>query len=117
MALIYSEVMTILVRISTASGSEYLVKCHRDDSWWCSAYNVVNKTSTQLEGTGWWRIAPPSPWPPVIGWPIVLVTPETLRFGDPDRMPGGGKVTSPVIEVVWIERIDAKPISAPSVPS
>ena len=117
MALIYSEVMTILVRIRTASGSEYLVKCHRDDSWWCSARNVPNTTSTPLEGTGWWRILPPSPWPPVIGWPFVMVTPATLRFGDPDRMPGGGKVTSAVIEVVWIERIHADPTFAPSVPS
>ena len=111
-----SAMMPILVRLRTASGSEYLVKRHSDDSWWCSARNVPNASSTPLDGTGWWRIARPFPWPPIIGCYVVLMALPEFLHNEPRRMPGGGKWTSPVIEMLWIEPSDAHPPSAPYVP-
>lgn len=39
------------------------------------------------------------PWPPEEGVPLVMITEHFLDKGHPDRMPGGGKITSPVTKV------------------
>jgi hypothetical protein len=48
---------------------------------------------------GEWPMQRPDPWPAVPGHSIALVAPPHLAIDDPHRIPGGGKITSPVVRV------------------
>lgn len=82
--------------IHTYTGSVYYVSRDSEGQWWMGADNVPNPTSCYL-GDGTWVIQQPAPWPPVVGESIMLLPPPELEFGDPRRVPGGGKYTSPVV--------------------
>lgn len=82
--------------LQTATGSIYRVVQDRDGRWWFSADNEPNPLSRALNPDTWWRIQRPDPWPPETGEGIVLRAPSGLRATDPERVPGGGKFTSPV---------------------
>jgi len=84
--------------IVTATGSVYRVRRDDDGAWWCAGDNVPTAMSCSL-ADGEWEIAPPIPWPPVIGERLRLVAPGDMRRTDPLRMPGGGKITSEVTRV------------------
>lgn len=84
--------------IRTESGSVYLVERDADGGWWVSARNVANPASQELPGRRY-PIAPPTPWPPIVGYPIVLAAAPDLPENDPDVLPGGGKWTSRVVSV------------------
>ena len=84
--------------IRTESGSVYLVERDEDGGWWVTARNVANPTSQELGGRRY-PIAPPTPWPPIVGYPIVLAAAPDLAENDPDVLPGGGKWTSRVVSV------------------
>ena len=91
-----------VVRIVTRTGSIYIVAQDDQGHWFCQARNVPNPKSTLLEAHMWWPIAPPFPWPPVVGLAMVLMTVPSLSSDDATRMPGGGKLTSAVTDVRWI---------------
>ena len=82
-------------RIRTRSGSVYTVAHDRDGKWWLGGRNVANPFSTALP-PGLWEIEPPQPWPPIIGLPLIMLAPTLWATDNPKRIPGGGKVTSPV---------------------
>lgn len=84
------------VTLHTATGSVYRIFLDSADRWWFNADNVENPNSRRLNPDLWWRIAPPSPWPPELGSRIRLAAPEHLSIDDSARVPGGGRVTSPV---------------------
>jgi hypothetical protein len=88
--------------IHTTSGSCYVVEL-RDDRWWLCAANVPNPTSGRLPGDTVWEIKPPTPWPPVFGQRLWLVSRYFEEPTHPLRIPGGGKHTSPVVSVTQIE--------------
>jgi hypothetical protein len=87
----------------TASGSLYAVMRDADGQWWLTARNVPSDTSVALPPAAMWMIAPPTPWPLEIGRPVAMLAPPWLALDDPARVPGGGKITSPVVAVVAIE--------------
>ena len=67
--------------------------------------NVANPRSVAIDPDRWWRIEPAVPWPPEVGKRLQLLALLTLPFEHAERMPGGGKVTSPVVELedlTWI---------------
>lgn len=90
--------MTARHIIRTESGSVYLVEHDGEDGWWVTARNVANPTSQELGGRRY-PIAAPTPWPPIVGYPIVLAAAPDLPANDPDTLPGGGKWTSRVVSV------------------
>lgn len=85
-------------RIRTETGSIYHVSLSEDGRWWLGADNVPNPTSRSL-ADGCWEIQRPAPWPPVPGRSLRLLAPADLSLGDPARVPGGGKITSRVVDV------------------
>src|SRR5215207_1411120 len=84
--------------IRTESGSVYLIERDEEGEWWVSARNVANPASQELGGRRY-PIAAPTPWPPIVGYPIVLAAAPDLPDGSPDVLPGGGKWTSRVVSV------------------
>lgn len=88
--------------VRTESGSVYLIERDPEGAWWVSARNVANPASQEL-GSGRYPIAPPTPWPPLVGYPIVLAASPELPEGDPALLPGGGKWTSRVVSVELAE--------------
>lgn len=83
-------------RIVTATGSVYAVGREAGTGhWWVWARNVPNPSSRRLPQR-WWRIVEPELWPPRLGLPFRFEAPLELRRDDPERVPGGGKWTSPV---------------------
>lgn len=91
------------LEIITHTGSRYRVGRDADDRWWMRGANVPNPRSVRLSKDRWWRIRSPTPWPPELGERIRLMAPDDLEPGDPDRVPGGGKRTSPVRAVRCLE--------------
>jgi hypothetical protein len=81
--------------VTTFSGSRYIVVRASDGQWWFGGKNRSNRTSVPPPPR-LYPIEAPSPWPPVLGLPLVMVVPRRLAFTDPERAPGGGKVTSAV---------------------
>jgi len=84
------------VEIHTHSGSIYRVARDPRGGWWMRAANVPNPTSPRLDPGRWWAIRRPRPWPPKLGQPIELRASAHLALDDPRRVPGGGKITSPI---------------------
>lgn len=92
--------------IRTVSGSWYYVTLDADGQWWCTARNVPNPRSVKLPECQVWPVAPPTPWPPIVGQPMALLAPLTLARDDPWRMPGGGKFTSAVVAIRSVRRLE-----------
>jgi len=84
------------VELHTASGSIYWVARNEHGDWRLRACNIPNPRSRRLDHGRWWAIRQPAPWPPRLGQPIELRAPAGLPRDDPERMPGGGKITSPI---------------------
>jgi hypothetical protein len=90
---------TSLTIIKTYSGSIYKIRVDEDRRFWLTTDHVVNPNSTDINGQEW-EIQQPRPWPPEIGQPMWLPTIHLFDFDHPDRIPGGGKSTSIVMEVL-----------------
>ncbi len=92
-------------RAQARSGSVYdVVESTRGD-WVVRVDNVPNPFSDAIDRDRWWCIEPTHPWPPRLGHRLVLVALTALAFDDAERMPGGGKITSPVVglaDVTWL---------------
>lgn len=89
----------LLVEILTATGSRYWVgRDSRTGRWWLRGENVPNPNSARMDSS-WWEIEPPDPWPIQIGKSVMLYAPRDWAMNDMRRVPGGGKVTSPVRKV------------------
>ena len=93
-------------KVTTVSGSEYILS---GDELECTLHRntklVLNPFSTETPGS--WALKPPEVWPPVVGQPMLLLS---LYYEDrlnPLRIPGGGKLTSPVVSV---EELPSSPL-------
>lgn len=84
----------------TLTGSIYLVGIDVNGQWWMGARNTPNPGSCRLPDGELWRIVKPTPWPPRIGRPIALLALPEYRRGEAGRVPGGGKITSAVVDVL-----------------
>lgn len=89
--------MTKRLRITTEIGSEYILEAREDDTYWVSGRNVPNPESKPL-GEQTWQIEPEEM--PCVGQEWLFLALKSLAKDDPARMPGGGKFTSRVTEVV-----------------
>jgi len=98
--------------VTTHSGSRYRLLHDDRDMWWLGGDNVANPISCKLPSGRYWCIQPPVPWPPVIGGSLWLEAPDDLVPGDEARIPGGGKLTSPVRRVEAL--LGAEPPAATS---
>lgn len=96
--------------ITTETGSLYRLGLDADGRWWVSGDNIATPTSCCL-ADGCWEIQPPASWPPEPGFPLEFRAPPRLSAGDPRRVPGGGKVTSPVTEVRYVP--GSQPVRVP----
>lgn len=83
--------------VRTESGSIYWLARDDEGQWWLSARNVANPVSQEL-GERRYAIAAPTPWPPIVGYPIVLSAAPDRPPDDPHLLPGGGKWTSRVVD-------------------
>lgn len=81
--------------LTTASGSHYVVARDSCGMWWFGGRNVATAWSCALPPR-LWRIERPTPWPPRLGKALLMMAPTSLALADPARVPGGGKVTSPI---------------------
>lgn len=90
-----------MIRVRTETGSVYLFRTDKNGQWWVAGSNMVNSQSQSL-ADGEWMIEPLSPWPPQIGASLYFFAPQDLAKGDPRRCPGGGKITSPVVDVEYL---------------
>jgi hypothetical protein len=91
------------VEVHTYSGSVYIVKQTEEGNFLLQADNVPSRTSAQLNPEEEWPIQKPEPWPPQLGQPVTLLSRYFHDKTHPDRMPGGGKITSPVRAVIHRE--------------
>jgi len=83
-------------RITTASDSVYIITEHDNDTFTVRGENIPSMTSQPLGETEW-AIKRPEPWPPVCGQQLEFYSVYfDADFDTPLRMPGGGKVTSPI---------------------
>lgn len=88
--------------VTTESGSTYRV-CEENDRFFLRANNVPNPNSVAIPDREW-EVVPQDftvfAWPPVVGQCMYLSCIHELDRDHPDRMPGGGKITSRVKEIV-----------------
>jgi hypothetical protein len=80
--------------LQTVTGSVYYIR-QVGVNWFVRGENIVSDTSKDISDREW-PTHKPSPWPPKKGLPIKFFS---IHFSDhkhKDRMPGGGKITSPV---------------------
>jgi hypothetical protein len=77
--------------------------------YWLRADNVPNPLSRSITPDRWWRIDTPEPWPPQVGLNLLLPAHRTLRLDDPERIPGGGMITSPVQDLTDASPTQAEP--------
>jgi hypothetical protein len=99
----------MIVTFMTETGSTYTLEQDPTGRWYLHADNVPNLHSMRLPDRRW-PIDPPAPWPLVIGQPCLILS---AHFRDPkdhpDRMPGGGKRTSPVTDIVMWPSVETSP--------
>jgi hypothetical protein len=60
-------------RVRTRTGSIYNVHQLAGGEWLLTADNVPNETSEDLRGLRMPLLEPPAPWPPRVGWPLLLL--------------------------------------------
>jgi len=71
---------------------------------WCD--NVENPHSRRINPGLGWEVERPDPWPPRLGrvsqygFGIALISIYDEQ-DHPDRMPGGGRWTSPIVDIKW----------------
>lgn len=84
-------------KVTTESGSVYYV---REDAgrYYLRALNKPNPYSVDVSPEREWEVAP-APWPPVVGEQMLLLSVYVWEPGHPERIPGGGKYTSPVVRI------------------
>lgn len=88
-------------RVRTQTGSRYDIVHDDEGQWWLSGQNVPNTFSDPMP-PGQWRIDPPTPWPPAIGARLTLRAYSLFAADSRERLPDGGKHTSPVASVELI---------------
>lgn len=87
-------------RVTTFTGSIYEFKYDPHEiSWWVRAQNVPSITSEPIARDRWWLIETPSPWPPQHETGMIFQAFLAYELSHPDRLPGGGKWTSPVVDI------------------
>ena len=83
-------------RITTATDSVYIITEHYNGVFTVRGENIPSMTSQPLGETEWF-INRPTPWPPVCGQQLEFYSQYfDADYDEPLRMPGGGKVTSPI---------------------
>lgn len=89
--------------VGTETGSVYIIR-EIDGRFWLSGKNVSTTRSQPLGDMKEWEIFKPSPWPPVKGDGIYMVS---IHVDDsknhPKRIPGGGKFTSNVVDFCYFD--------------
>ncbi len=88
-----------LFEIHTESGSKYRVRIDDQGKFWLSGENKASIFSSSIQGSEW-AIKTPVPWPAVVGERLYMESTYIDKHEHPSRIPGGGKNTSPIIEVV-----------------
>jgi hypothetical protein len=91
------------VSVKTESGSLYTVTTVVFDDgerYFLSADHTSTYRSVNVRGKAW-QIEKPKY--PEIGQPWVLLSAHFSEPEHPDRMPGGGKRTSPVTEIILLD--------------
>jgi hypothetical protein len=88
--------------IRTASGSLYVIRVDEDDRYWLSGQNVPNAYSEPIPGDVEWQIKP-LPLPPTLGQRLDIWSFFYEMPGHAERLPGGGKITTPVVSVHVVE--------------
>jgi hypothetical protein len=101
-----SPSVRLRVELHTRSGSVYIVVQDTGGAWWLGADNRPTQESRSLSDGGPWRIEAPEVWPPVVGQPAAIYALREIPYGHPARVPGGGKITSPVLRVNWVAGSD-----------
>lgn len=92
-----------LTIVRTLTGSEYQVRQTADGRWFVTGGNRASATSASLR-TEWWPVAPPAPWPPVVGHGLCFCSVHVAApIGSAGRMPGSTKRTSPVLAIETIQ--------------
>lgn len=81
------------MKIITATGSVYIVT-NDNGRWWLSGKNKATWASAPIEGT--WEIKEPKV---ELGKSAELISVYVNEPANPLRIPGGGKITSPVIAI------------------
>jgi hypothetical protein len=81
--------------ITTHSGSRYTVR-EEEGRFWLSGPNVPNDQSVPIPEEREWEIQKPMPWPAVVGERLLMYSTFYGQAEHPERLPGGGKWTSPV---------------------
>lgn len=89
--------------VTTRTGSVYEIVESARPEFFVRVENIPNAHSCAIDPERWWRIEAPDPWPPRVGLPLALFALSTLARDDAERIPGGGKITSPVRAVETAE--------------
>ena len=97
--------MKVMV-ITTYSGSVYRIRQDATGIWRMLGENVVTERSKDIRPVDGlehgWEIEFGSV--PKIGEPLCVVAPARMAMDDPMRIPGGGKITSPITNIEVLER-------------
>jgi hypothetical protein len=83
------------IAVTTASHSVYAIE-RRGDGWFLFASHLPSATSEDINGAAW-QIEEPAM--PELGRSWILTSFHYFDWDNPDRIPGGGKITSPVVEI------------------
>ena len=85
-----------VLEITTQSGSIYRLRKSVRGRWYLAGKNVPSSTSQDIQA-GEWEVELPTV--PTIGQPFRAYAPESMDRNDPARIPGGGKITSPITNI------------------
>ena len=87
-------------KVTTETGSVYIVINRGHAGWFVVAHNKAAKFSQALDPHIEWKIWEPEPWPPIFGSHLTMLSRwHGGPIDHPERMPGGGKATAPVKSV------------------
>ena len=93
-------------KVTTVSGSVYMLS---GDALECTLHRstklVLNPHSQETPGS--WALKPLQVWPPVEGKSMLLLSLYYEDHSNPLRIPGGGKLTGPVVSV---EELPSSPL-------